>query len=231
MSITDNELAAFADGELPPAEAARIEAAVAVSPELAAKLAGHRALKARLAGHFTPVLEQDVPDRLAALLRPSPPVIDLAAARADRANRSRLPRWSWIAGPALAASLLIAVFVPGDRDSPAGYADGQLAALLDRQVVADQNPQSATRVLLSFRRQDGDYCRAYAAADTSGIACRDDQGWALVEQGAGLSASQSEYEQAGSSMAQLLERAQEMAVGGALDAQGEQAARERGWHD
>lgn len=231
MSITDNELAAYADQQLPPAEAARVEAAIAASPELAAKLAAHRALKVRLVDHFKPVLEQDVPDRLAALLQTSSPVVDLAAARLDRAKRSSLPRWTWLAGPALAASLLIAVFTPGDRDGPAGYADAQLAALLDRELVANQDQRAPTRVLLSFIREDGDYCRAYASADASGIACRDDQGWALVEEGNGLDANQGEYRQAGSSIAQVLERAQDMAVSGALDAQGELAARELGWRD
>lgn len=232
MTISDNELAAFADGQLSPADAARVEQAVAADPELARRLVDHRLLKDRLAGHFAPIMAEVPPERLTALLRPQPPVVDLAAAREERSQRARLPRWTWVAGPALAASLLIAVLVPGNGGGPSVvYADSQLAAVLDSQLVADQNPDAQTRVLLSFVRDDGDYCRAYASDRQSGIACNDGTGWALVEQAAGATGSQGEYQQAGSSMADVLARAQEMAVGGALDAGAELEARERGWHD
>ncbi|MXO70054.1 anti-sigma factor family protein [Alteraurantiacibacter buctensis] len=232
MTISENELAAFADGELTSADAARVEQAVAADPELARRLAAHRLVKDRLAGHFAPIMAEDPPERLTALLRPRPAVADLAAAREERSQRTRLPRWTWVAGPALAASLLIAVLVPGSGgNSSAVYADTQLATVLTSQLVANQNPDAQTRVLLSFVRDDGDYCRAYASDRQSGIACNDGSGWALVEQAGGATGSQGEYQQAGSSVADVLARAQDMAVGGALDAEAERAAQERGWHD
>lgn len=231
MTISENELAAFADGELSPADAVRVEQAVAADPELARRLAAHRLLKDRLAGHFAPIAAQDPPERLTALLRPQPAVVDLAAAR-ENGRTQRLPRWTWVAGPALAASLLVAVLVPGSGDdSSAVYADGQLAAVLSSQLAADQNPEAQTRVLLSFVREGGDYCRAYVSDRQSGIACNDGTGWALVEQAGGATGSQSEYQQAGSAVAEVLARAQDMAVGSALDAEAERAAREHGWHD
>lgn len=232
MTISENELAAFADGQLAPADAARVEQAVAADPALARQLTAHRMLKDRLSGHFAPIMAEEPPERLTALLLPRPAVVDLAAARAERSQRARLPRWTWVAGPALAASLLIAVLVAGSGGgSSAVYAETQLAAVLNSQLVADQNSDAQTRVLLSFVRADGDYCRAYASDRQSGIACNDGTGWALVEQAGGANGSQGEYQQAGSSMADVLARAQDMAVGGALDAEAERAARERGWHD
>ncbi|MES2699968.1 MAG: hypothetical protein V4647_10195 [Pseudomonadota bacterium] len=231
MTITENELAAFADGQMAPADALRVEQELAVDPVLAERLAAHQALKARLAGHFSPILAQDPPVRLTALLRPSDTVVDLASQREERAGRARLPRWTWIAGPALAASLLIAVFVPEAGNAPAGYADAQLATVLDQQLVAEQDPQAETRVLLSFEREGGDYCRTYASAAESGIACREAQGWVIVERAGGAPTGRGDYQQAGSSVEDLLARAQDMALGSALDARAERAARERGWRN
>lgn len=234
MTISENELAAFADGQLAPVDAERVKQALAVDPGLAERLAAHQDLKARLASHFAPILAQDPPDRLTALLQSSDAVVNLASAREERAKRARLPRWTWIAGPALAATLLIAVFVPGSEDtsvSHVSYADAQLASVLDQQLVAEQDPQAETRVLLSFEREGGDYCRTFASAAESGIACRDAQGWAIVERASGAPTGQGDYQQAGSSVGNLLARAQDMASGSALDAGAERAARERGWRN
>jgi hypothetical protein len=157
-------------------------------------------------------------------LRAEPKVIDLAAARQRRAGA--LPRWSWVVGPALAASLALAVFLPrGGGD----YAEGALADTLDNQLVAAQAADAPTRILLSFRDEEGDYCRAFAGAAQSGIACREDAGWRLRMTGAGVPAQQGDFRMAGTPAAEVLERAQAMAAGPALDAAQEQQAQARGW--
>lgn len=71
MKITDHELQAYVDGELAPADAARVEAACAAEPELAARLDHERRLRDRVRGAFDGVIDEPVPDRLAALLRSS----------------------------------------------------------------------------------------------------------------------------------------------------------------
>ena len=227
MSVTREELAAYADGELEPARQAEIAAAVAADPALAAQLEAHRALREQLGEHFAPVFEAPVPERLASLLRPEPQVIDFGAARDKREQARTLPRWTWFAGPALAASLALAVFMPRGADD--GYASGDLAEALDGQLVAAQSADAPTRILLSFRDQDGAYCRAFTGEAQSGIACRDDAGWRLIEEAAGAGAQDSEYRMAGNPAAEVLERAQAMAAGPALDAAQEQAAKARGW--
>jgi anti-sigma factor RsiW len=221
-SITPEELAAFADGELDAAREAEVAAAVAADPAFAAQVRAHRALKAKLDAHFAPILDAPLPEGMTALLqRREAEVIDFAAAR----NR-RIVRWSWIAAPALAASLALAVFMPrGDE----GYATGALAETLDTQLVAAQPADAETRILLSFRDQAGSYCRAFAGEAQSGIACRDAEGWRLVSEGKGAAAQAGEYRMAGNPAAELLERAQAMAAGPAVDAAGEEAARARGW--
>jgi hypothetical protein len=226
MIVTPEELAAFADGELDTARAAEVAAAVAADPALEAQVKAHRALKARLGAHFAPIMEAPVPERLASLLRPEPAqVVDFAAAREKRERARTLPRWSWIVGPALAASLALAVFVPRGGS----YIEGPLAVALENQLVANQAADAETRILLSFRTGEGNYCRAFTAADQSGIACREEGGWALAENLQTAVRQAGEYRQAGSDVSQLMEHAQAMAAGPALDPAQEQAAKARGW--
>lgn len=224
--ISRAELAAWADGEVTGARGDEIAATVLADPELQAEVAAHRALKARLASHFAPLAEAPVPDRLRALLedhahQPAE-VTDLAAARARR----RLPRWSWLAAPALAASLALAVFLPGGSGSLAD-SDPALVAALDGQLVTSQPGDADTRILLSFRDAAGDYCRAFDQGARAGIACREQGGWALRVEMDGTGRAGGEYQQAGA--AEVLAAAQDMAVGPALTSGEEEAARAAGW--
>lgn len=236
MSITEDMLAAYADGELDGAEQARVAAAVAADPALAARVEAHRALKARLSAHYAPIAEQAVPPHLAALLSgPSDTreetgaeVISFAAARQKRGLVPVLRRWGPIAGPALAASLALVVLQPWKGATPEGYADPTLAAALDTQLAANQPADAPTRILISFERNDGDLCRAWRGAREGGIACRDDTGWKIERQFALGESASGEFRQAGSEV-DLLAAAQNMAAGGALDAAGERAAKARGW--
>jgi len=225
MSVTPEELAAFADGELGAPRAAEVAAAVAADPALEVQVRAHRALRQRLGAHFAPLLEAPLPARLTQPLQPSP-VLDFSAARQKR-RAGNLARWAWIAGPALAASLALAVLLP--RGTDADYASGALAEALDGQLVATQTAAAPTRILLSFRDRSGAICRAFAGEADTGIACRDADGWRLIMTGGGSAAQQGEYRMAGSAAERALERAQAMAVGPALDAREERAALARGW--
>lgn len=231
MTITPEDIAAFADGELSDEREAEIAAAVAADPDLARQVDQHKALKAMLAEHYAPLVDQPVPDRLTAMLAQSQQaeVADFAAARERWEMRRRLPHWGWIAGPALAASLALALFLPGMNDEREVYANTQLAAVLEDTLVASQLPEEDTRVLLSFRTEEGRYCRAFRGSAGGGIACRDDDGWRLEVLGEGSEGATTDYRMAGASDGELLALAQEMASGTALDADGERAARAQGW--
>lgn len=68
-TIAEHELQAYVDGELAPDEIARVEAAIAANPALAAQVERERRLRAQLRAAFDPVLDEPVPARFAALLR------------------------------------------------------------------------------------------------------------------------------------------------------------------
>ena len=232
MSVTPERLAAYADGELNDADRMVVEAELERSPELRAQLAAHRTLKARLAAHFAPIAEQPVPERLIAAVRQAAGgagVIEFKRPPADRSSARSLPRWTWLAAPALAASVALAVLVPGSRQTD-DYASGELARALDRQLVATQPSTAPVRILLSFRSDDDRYCRAFSAASVAGIACRGGAGWRLQERIEVVGKSAPEYRQAGSGAEDLMAAVQEMAAGPALDAAEELQARTRGWH-
>jgi hypothetical protein len=69
MSIPDEVLMAYVDGELPPEERARIEAAMRADAEVARRVQQQQALRASLRSAFEGVLREPVPDRLLAAAR------------------------------------------------------------------------------------------------------------------------------------------------------------------
>ncbi len=240
MTITPEELAAYADGELSGAQLDEIELAIAADPSLARKVKEHRALRASLLAHFAPIVDQPVPDRLTRMLsgqeeRDSPEneisenVVSFGAARERHEAKKAIPRWGWVVGPAIAASLALAVFMPRGGSETSGFAAPQLALALDQQLVATQAPDADTRILLSFRSKDGDLCRAYSGAEAGGIACREEAGWRLREALPGSEVAAGEYRQAGADDAALLGIVQDMADGPALDSDQEAAAKQDGW--
>ena len=232
MTVSSEDIAAFADGELPPARQAEVGAAIAEDLWLAADVERHRRLRAALSTHFAPILDAPVPPRLSGLLKDARPseVIDFAAARQIRAERRQwLQRGAWIAGPALAASLVLVLMRPGSDGPRQDYASGQLATALDTQLVATQPAGAPTRMLLSFRDGSGQLCRAYAGTAGAGIACREASGWKLRHGGTSGAGDATAYRQAGSAEAKILAIAQEMASEPALDAEAEASVRRSGW--
>lgn len=235
MKITNELIAAYADGELDGALKAKVEGAIAADPALARKVAIHRALKDRLAAHYAPLAEAPVPAQLAALLHSGgiddgrgADVVSFAAERQKRGLAPALRRWAPLAGPALAASLVLALWQPWQGNPPQEYATAELSAALATQLSGSVPQGSDTRILLSFERQGGGLCRAWRGSDAGGIACRDATGWKIERQFALGEAQSGQFRQAGSE-ADLLSAAQDMAAGLALNAVEERAAQARDW--
>lgn len=228
MTVTPEQLAAYADGELDQLTAARVLRAVEANPELAQELAKLTALRSILAARFDPVMAEPVPARLTDPIEQAAKVVSLAEVRAARQSIWNRPQFRFGAGAAIAASLVVAVLIGGGGGTPQGYADNQLAAALDSSLSGQTAPDG-TRLLISFRDGNGAACRGYAAKGTSGIACHDAQGWKLKVLGTGGEKQTTQYQQAGSAEAAVMAAAQDLAAGPAFDAAQEQAAARAGW--
>lgn len=236
MRIAEEALMAYVDGELDSIAAARVEAAMADDPELAAAVARERALRQRLRSAFNPITEEPIPERLIAAARgetarPQP-------ATSGPARRRGILRY----GGALAAGILIGVFfgrVLPDRDSSQWrshngvlLASGELAQALDTQLASAPAAGSAS-IGLSFKAASGEYCRTFTTTQPralAGLACRGAQGWhvpALMET---RPSSNGEMRTASSAFpSALLDQVEARMPGEPLDADGERAARDAGW--
>lgn len=176
---------------------------------------------------------------------PSPParILDFAAARARKQSETKtpsaaprpLPRW-WVTGVAIAASLVLGVGLgvklpregAGLSSDGAFVASGSLAHGLNTRLASMDAPKGM-RILTSFRRGSGDYCRVYEAGANSGIACKEGSDWVLERTMASGPREAGQYRQAGSAQAELMAAAQDMASGEPLDAAQERAAKSANW--
>jgi hypothetical protein len=224
----DATLMAYADGELDPLAAKRVERAIAADPSLAETVEAHRALRQQLGAAFAPVLDQPVPDRLTTMLETN------VVAFAPRAVPAPQPR-RWFGGVAIAASLVAglllggqwqALTAPVSTGSGGLVASGALSRQLDTQLASASGD---TRMLTSFRDGGGRYCRVFASPALDGIACKTSDGWQLRRTQSPAAKPDAAYRQAASADGALMAAAQEMMQGEPLDAAGERRAISAGW--
>jgi len=247
MKITDEQLMAYADGELDVEARRHIDAAIASDPALAATVEKHRRLRRRVHEAFDPILAERVPDRLVSTLKASPNVVELATHR--RKSGPSMRRWSWPEWGAIAASLILGVIAGqvGGRSASSDLFtahDGQLMAraelanaLSDR--LASESSTEGIRVAFSFRSKQGDYCRAFtlgsseAHSPLAGVACYENEQWqmqTLARQTAEASNTPT-YRQAASTLpASIVATVSDMMDGEPLDVGAENAARTKRWH-
>ncbi len=228
MTISAEQLAAYADGELDEVTTARVLRAVEDDPALAGELAKLSELWAMLAARFDPVLAEPVPERLSRPIADAAKVVSLDAVRAARQSLWQRPQFRLGAGAAIAASLVVTLLIAGHDEAPQGYADTQLAAALD-DTLSGQTAPSGTRLLVSFRDRKGAACRAYSSQTATGIACHDETGWKVEASGPAGSKQTTQYKQAGSADATIMAAVQDMAVGPAFDTVAEEFNRKTGW--
>ena len=225
MSITDEMLMAYVDGELPESQRTAVDSAVAVDPALFEKLERHRRLRARMGGAFAGVLTETVPERLVDAAKPSNVVPFPVRHRA-------VPAWAAMAA-CVAVGLVAGLSVPRLTPAPTIGSDlrahGQLATALDKQLASAPVQSAAVRVGLTFRSADG-YCRTFSEKTVAGLACHESGGWRVRMAVAQAVGPASDYRTAASETPpQVLEAAQALMVGEPLDAKTEAAARKRGW--
>jgi anti-sigma factor RsiW len=244
MTYSDEILMAYADGELGEPARSQVERAIRVDPALAARVAQHRAMRARVSTAFASIVNEAVPPRLypgAATGK----VVHLNAVRAARNQQTRdRPRWAWPQWGALAASLAVGVLagalgywsLQGDAQimavgkDGALVAQGTLARALSQQLASSATTGSTVRIGVSFAAKDGSYCRSFAMGASAGLACRQGAQWTIPVLEEGTASTPGAYRQATSEVpAAVLEAIDERIAGAALGADDERAARQRGW--
>lgn len=221
--IDEAMLVAWIDGELDLGDAARVERAVAANPVLAARAVAHRGMKQRFAAAFGGLANEPV----SLPKSKSAPIASLASARETRASANR-----WRIPVSLAASLAVGLIVGHFWQGPTGIDDRvhalelspPVAAALDRKLSGEAGP---VRVTLSFRDRHGVYCRSFAGANLSGIACRDGDRWALRYANP-IGRQEGDYRMAGID-AVVSDVVSSMIQGDPLDAASETKARASHW--
>jgi hypothetical protein len=240
MKYSDDVLMAYADGELDAATRAEIEAAIARDPELARAVERHRAMAARIRGAYAGVLEEPVPERLAALAEKSAasPVTDLAAKRSQRsggANRWRIPQWVGVAAT-LVVGAFIGVLILREPAAPYEDVGGVLVAkgTLDEALtteLASRPGTSGVNIGISFQDREGAYCRTFHLQQEepiAGLACRSGEQWQLRVLGKALP-QDGEVRTASAMPLAVLKAVDASIAGEPLDAAAEAAARDSGW--
>ena len=191
MTVPDEEVFAFVDGELPPEAMARIEAAMATDPQLALRIETQRALRRLLSGPHAAaepspkapaasapaaseppkVTAAKVAEVIAfpgakAKAKPKPKPREPKTSRPPGATGPRPPAWVLMVGFLVAGMLTSRGVVPpppilSGADDAARIAAGPLAHALNTAVAG----QAAGPVSLgqSFRDATGVYCRTFLA--------------------------------------------------------------------
>ena len=134
MTVSDEMLMAYVDGELDGENRAAVERAMAADTEVAARIATHRALRGKLRAAYGPILEEPVPEQLIDAVRtstvdPAPAkVIPLRAFRAPAAPRWSVREWSALAASLIVGALVSALALRLLNGTPVESMDGRLIA-------------------------------------------------------------------------------------------------------
>ena len=195
------------------------------------------------------------PVHLVAAPAPAAASNEALPAGTNDAARAALPharRWAWPQFGAMAASLVLGVlfgarlFAPhaaagGDTLALAVASDGAITAqgalrsALEQDVAGTVlDPNARVGVGLTFRDHARQYCRTFTLdGESSGIACRQSEGWIVAHLEHGRNARAGEqggYRTAGSALSPtLLQAVDAMREGDTLDAAGEASAKAAGW--
>jgi hypothetical protein len=235
MTHSEEQLIAYADGELSGEELREVERALKAEPDMQAFVERQQALRLHLEEAFG---LEDTPERLLDAVAHAPVSWRwrLRQALVTRQGRKAVLWPTLVSGAALACGILIGILVAPegsfhvDGHSGAMMAKGSLATALDRQLAsADGGP---LRIGLSFRAKDGRYCRTFEndgrTAALAGVACHDEKGWAI----AALTSAPSEgsaYHMAAAMPDVVRRTVADMIAGEPLDATQEREARDKGW--
>lgn len=177
--ITNERLAAYADGELDEADTAQVREALAGDELLRARLARIETVDDRLRAAFAPEYEEEIPLRLAELLDVQAP------------KRTWFPVDWRLAGSAVAAGVAGVVIGAIWVQAPVATPSGAIAFSPEVSKAIDDTPSGSRAIVgnaalepvLSFVSNDGRACRELhielADAARQVVACRVDAAWRI----------------------------------------------------
>ena len=173
--ISDEQLSAYLDGELDTAEMQAIEAELAASAELSARMDALRATNDAARAYFSQPDETPVPDALLQMIQTQPlPQTDEGMAVQDKESEARaddnvvpLRKSGKSAGPripmatwGIAASLVLGLTLMFQY-RPDGAIDAGLNQFADTALSGDihDGGERRTELAMSFENADGEFCR------------------------------------------------------------------------
>jgi hypothetical protein len=256
MTFSEETLMAYADNELDPQTRSAVEAAMTADPDIAKRIAQHKALRGKLRATFDKVLSEPPPQRLIDTTRGVPTV--RREGNVIPLRRKQAPRRGWPQWASLAATLVIGVIIghallrmpASGGDSPVTsrngevLANGALAQALSDQLASTQPADAPVRIGVSFKSKAGAYCRTFTLRESTalaGLACRDHDDWRvqmLAQSAQAQAPAESEtsstntgYRQASSQMPHsVLQAVEDNIAGDTLDAHAEASARDQHWN-
>jgi len=244
MTFTDEDLMAFADGQIDDAKRKQIQEAIDRDPEIARQVAAHRALKTAVHKSFEPVLEEPVPDRLIAAARAAsqkskrpgagsrPSSSNVVPLRGRGIPTRQRPRWVALAASFIlgALALQLVTYLRNQPETDAQIiGSGALQRALSTQLASEQT-NSPVRIGISFLSRSGNYCRTFHLHELSGLACNEQGTWNLQVVARSESGAHAGYKPAASDTPPAIVEAVNATVSGEpLDAKSEAEARAQKW--
>lgn len=233
MIHDDEALIRRLDGELSPNAARAVDRAAAADPALAARLARLQGQRG-LARDAFPIASDPRDHALARMIAAGGQTRG-SDGWMDRVRAAIAPRHAPLWG-----GLALAAFVGGlsigwiGRPAPTGFSVGADATIADAGLVRVLNQGLAsedTSLGLTFRDQNGDWCRTFQRADQglAGLACREDDRWKMQVL-APIDAPTGDLRTAAAETPlAVLTAVDAIIAGDTLDADTERRARDAGW--
>ncbi|KXI28203.1 anti-sigma factor family protein [Paraglaciecola hydrolytica] len=234
MNISNEQLSAFLDAELPETEMQAIRERMAQDDELAMRLAELAQVDEWVAEHASQIDQQPVPAAITKLLNVENNVVQLSAWRKVQNQLSQ--HAALAAGVALCFGLVIGQSSQTESVLPEQQLSASLAEVLNTANSGDAITLTAGVKMtprLSFVSQNGQYCRQYSVQSQAGqndsIACHGSTGWQLAASTYSDGLSQSgEYKTASQNV--LLDSVIDQLIAGpALNKQQETQAISQAW--
>ena len=238
LRLTDEDLMAWVDGEMPDDLAAKVSSIVDADPSLRERAESLQRLNHQLRTAFASELAEPVPAALMAqAMGHKPPAGGTVVPLPARPRARGWAQWGGIAASVLLLVGLAYRLQPGrDAETPllaqtGGQlrANGPLADALERGLASEaQGP--GIRLLVSFRDREGRYCRSFSSSAGRGLACRDTHHWQVVALAAPAAAASADLRLAGDDWPEVvMQEVERRMAAPALDAQQERAARDAKW--